>query len=183
MEEIGLSDTLDLLSGALDGVRALLAGVGIDVGPGVAQIILLALLLAALYGLRGRYFPLKTAKLDGLVLGVALAAASVLVLVNWANLQFNPPPDHVRGIVEAEDRNGLRVELLDFNGMQVPRGSAPVDSQNGLFVIRYERAFGDWPRQVRVSKSGCRDSVTGITLSQLRSGQDIRISFQCEEVS
>ena len=75
----------------------------------------------------------------------------------------------------------LRQVRADFAGAQIPQARAPVDTQNGQFVIDFTREFGDWPRQVKVSKADCRDHMREITLSQLRSGQDIRLRFKCEE--
>ena len=172
-------EVMDRVADALDGTRTLLGAVGLAPSPFEAQLALLLFCIIAVAGLRSVWRRFSAARLPTLLASGALAVVAFVILANWATLWLDPPPDHVAGVVEGGHPPGLRVTLLDASGVPLPRADAPVDDVNGRFVVRWQAPFGDWPRRLRAARSDCPPVERPITLSQIRSGQTIRIDYSC----
>jgi hypothetical protein len=143
-----------------------------------------ALGLAALYLARHRrrVWPLRAASLLR-VLTCSLALALALgVLYDWIQQSLRPKRDHLYGRIQAADRGGMRVRVLDSLGRELSAGGAPVDDEDGTFVLRFEPVFGDRPRRLAVQQPGCAPEALPIGRREWRSKRDIEATFACRRV-
>jgi hypothetical protein len=72
----------------------------------------------------------------------------------------------------------MRVRVLDSLGRETS-GGAPVDDDNGEFVLRFEPVFGDRPRALVVEQAGCAEETFPVTRTEWRSKQDVERTFTC----
>ncbi len=110
---------------------------------------------------------------------IPLALLVILMAVHWIVLVRDPVPTFVAGRVEAADLHGLRIGLLDFRGREIPAGPSEVDSVTGRFSLDYRAAFGDYPRQFVLIRSGCQREEIPISLAKLQARQRFELTFRC----
>lgn len=105
------------------------------------------------------------------MLAGALALALGLgVLYDWSQA-LRTKRDHLYGRVQAEDRGGMRVGVLDSLGREISAGGAPVDGEDGSFILRFEPVLGDRPRRLEIRQFLDAPGVRLLGASLLPAGQ------------
>jgi hypothetical protein len=171
---------LEIVNGALDEITKTLVDLGIEVSAFMLQLLMLVLIVVVLLAMRRRFIPLS--KLNGP--NAAMLAVPVLIglgiVVSWGDQWLNPPERTVvAGMIDAEDRNDLRVALLSVEGRPMQTGSPIVEVQSGEFLARYDYGITRYPRHIQISRRGCEQQLEPVSLSQLRTGHDFQIIFEC----
>jgi hypothetical protein len=176
-----VTSPLDIINETLDAVSGGLRGLGIEVSAFASQLLMLLLIVLILAAMRKKFIPLSN--LDGK--GAATLAAPVLIglgiLVSWADQYFDPPEKFVvAGVIQAEDVNGLVLDLLSFEGGEMQMGTPQIETRSGEFFARYDYSVTHYPRHIRVSQLGCGETLVPVTLAQLRASHDFQILHSCD---
>jgi hypothetical protein len=178
----GVAVGLDLWGAALEGAADVVVRSGLPLPPLAMQAAAFGLATLYLARHRRRVWPLRAASLLR-VLTCSLALALALgVLYDWIQESLRPKRDHLYGRIQAADRGGMRVHVLDSLGREISAGGAPVDDEDGTFVLRFEPVFGDRPRRLAVQQPGCAPEALPIGRREWRSKRDIEATFACRRV-
>jgi TIR domain len=174
---------LDVLGGLLEAVADLARRPGLAVPPALVQTAALVLIGLYLLRQRRRVWPLPAAR------AVRLAACAFAIVLgaglvyDWSREGFGSRRDHILGVIQAADRGGMRVRALDSLGRDISPGGAPVDGEDGTFVLRFEPVFGDRPRQLEVSRPGCAPETYPIGRRRWRDQGRSELRFTCRSAS
>lgn len=176
-----MTSPLDIINETLDTVSGALRDLGIEVSAFTSQLLMLLLIAVILAVMRKKFIPL--ANLDGK--GAATIAAPVLIglgiLASWTDQYLNPPEKFVvAGIIQAQNTNGLVLDLLSFEGGEMQAGTPQIETPSGEFFARYDYGLTRYPRHIRVSQLGCDNTLVPVSLAQLRAGHDFQILHRCE---
>ena len=173
---------LDGWGTALEGATDLVLRSGVPVPPVVVQAVALGLAALYLVHQRRRVWPLRAAS-PVRVLTCSLALVLGLgVLYDWGQQALRPKRDHLYGRIRAADLGGLRVLAVDSLGREISAGGAPVDQEDGSFVVRFEPVLGDRPRQIEIRQPGCAADTWPIGRREWRSKRDLEVQFTCRRL-
>jgi len=177
----GIAVGLDLWGATLEGATDIVVRSGLPLPPLAMQVAALGLAVLYLARHRRRVWPLRAASLVR-VLTCALALALGLgVLYDWAQQALNPKRDHLYGRIQAAERRGMRVRVLDSLGREISPADA-VDDEDGGFTVRFAPVFADRPRGLVVQQPGCAPETLPIERREWRSGRDVEKAFTCRRV-
>lgn len=174
---------LDLAGGLLEGVTDLARRSGLPVTPAVTLAIALGLMVLYILRQRRRVWPLRAARLARLAACAFLLGLGAGLVYDSLREGLGSRRDHILGVIQAADRAGMRVRALDSLGRDISPGGAPVDGDDGTFVLRFEPVFGDRPRQLEVSRPRCAPATYAIARSRWRAGKHEELTFTCRSAS
>jgi hypothetical protein len=173
---------LDGWGAALEGATDLVRRSGAPVPPVVTQAVALGLTALYLARQRRRAWPLRAAS-PGRVLTCSLALVlGPGVLYDWVQQTLGPKRDHLYGRIRATDLGGARVRAMDSLGREISAGGAPVDQEDGSFVLRFEPVLGDRPRWLEIQQPGCAPESRPIGRREWRSRRELEATFACRRL-
>jgi hypothetical protein len=175
----GAAVALDLWGATLEGATDIVAWADFPLPPLVMQVAAVGLALLYLTRHRRRVWPLRASSLPR-VLTCSLALALGLgVLYDWAQQLLSPKRDHIYGRIQAPGRWGMRVQVVDSIGLEMSTGGAPVDDEDGTFVLQFRPVFSDRPRRLMIEQEGCEPEAVPIGRREWRSKRDLEVAFTC----
>ncbi|MGA9575850.1 MAG: hypothetical protein WBS20_18050 [Lysobacterales bacterium] len=161
-------------------LRAMLADINIPLPALLAQLLAVAVLVAAGWYLFGRAKS-RRRSIGRAAARATLAAVAVGILsifAAWADNQINKRPTEIFGRLGSPDISGVQVDLLDYRGESL--GPQVEVDTTGAFVVRYTPVFADPPKALKIRAQGCEDLVQPLTRAHLL-GAEMTVQMTCED--
>jgi hypothetical protein len=178
---------LDIPGKTLDTVLDVLQGVGVNVPPFLLQLFLL-IVTTVLFVL---LLPTLRHRKHGVSRKIAVIGLGLIglgIVWSWLDQLLFPPKTPlevyikpVNAAVPQVAYQGMSVELHDYRGETLSKGTGGVDPTNGRVFLHYTPQFGNPPRKLAVYAPACTRQPVHLPIvrSQLQDGR-LRQHVDCE---